>query len=183
MKDKKYRVIYIDPPWTFKSWSSKGDGKNANQHYDCMSIEDIENLPVYDLADKDCVLWCWMTDPLLPKQLNVVQKWGFKYVTMGFVWIKLNKKSPTPFVGTGYYTRANPEYCIIATKGKPGLPLVRNISKVVMSPIREHSRKPDIIRENIAKMYEGPRLEMFARQQTEGWDVWGNETTKFGGLY
>jgi N6-adenosine-specific RNA methylase IME4 len=179
-ENQKYKVIYSDPPWTFKTYSDKGKGKSPENHYDCMSWEDIEKLPVADLADDDCILFMWCTDPLLNKQIELPKLWGFEYKTVGFYWTKITKHGKN-FIGCGYYTRANPEMCLIFTKGKPGTPKVRNIRRWITSPVREHSRKPDIIRDHIAEMYDGPRLEMFARTSTPGWHVYGNETTKFNG--
>jgi len=177
-----YPILYIDPPWTFKTWSDKGLGKSAQKHYSCMSMEAIANLPISRIAAKDALICMWGTDPLLDKQIALFPIWGFRYVTMGWVWIKMNKITPTPFIGLGKYTRANPEYVMIGRRGTPQRPKVNNISEVVFSPIREHSRKPDIIRTYIEQMYDGPRLEIFARQETKGWDVLGNEIGKFKDL-
>ena len=115
----KYKVIYADPPWHFKSYSPKGDGRNAVQHYDCMSISDICNLPVDRISDNDCVLLMWVVDPMLPEALEVIKAWGFKYKTVGFTWAKQNKNDLGMFTGLGYWTRSNPEMCLLATKGKP----------------------------------------------------------------
>jgi N6-adenosine-specific RNA methylase IME4 len=177
-ENRKYKVIYSDPPWRFNTWSEKGKEKSPERHYSCMSLEDIEALPVGDLADKNCILFMWVTDPLLNKQILIPEKWGFVYKTVGFYWTKTTKKGKN-FIGCGYYTRANPEQCLIFTKGVPGAPKVRNIRRWITSPVREHSRKPDCIRDYISEMYDGPRLEMFARVQTPGWEVFGNETDKF----
>ncbi len=177
---KKYSVIYADPPWDFKSWSQKGEVKSAQNHYACMSMEDIGNLPVSSILDENAILFMWVTDPLLPKQIEIMEKWGFTYRTVGFVWVKMNKKSLTPFIGLGYYTRSNPEYLLIGVKGSVGRPKDKSISEIVMEPIREHSRKPDCIRDYIDRMYpDGNRLEMFARNRSFGWDVIGNQTDKF----
>ena len=145
-----------------------------------MTLEEIASLPVGEWADKDAILFMWVTDPLLPEQIKIGERWGFKYKTVGFYWTKTTVTGK-PFFGCGYYTRANPEMCLIFTKGSPGRPKLLNVRRWVTSPVREHSRKPDEIRDYIRDMYDGPRLEMFARTTTEGWDVWGNETTKFIG--
>lgn len=176
---KKYRVIYADPPWNFKTWSEKGEEKSAANHYSCMSMEDIGDLDVETISADNSILFMWATDPLLQDQIMVMNNWGFSYKTVGFNWIKMNKKAWTPFIGLGYYTRSNPEYCLIGTKGTPGRPKKKDISEVVFDRIREHSRKPDIIRQHIMDMYDGPYLELFARTQYPGWDVWGNEIEKF----
>jgi N6-adenosine-specific RNA methylase IME4 len=174
----KYKVIYSDPAWTFATYSAKGKGKSPEQHYQCMTMDDIAKLPVGDMAEKDAILFMWVTDPLIPQQIKVAEGWGFQYKTVGFYWTKTTN-SGKPFFGCGYYTRANPEMCMIFTKGTPGRPKLRNVRRWVTSPVREHSRKPDEIRDAIRDMYDGPRLEMFARTRTDAWDVWGNETDKF----
>ena len=169
-----YKVIYADPPWHFKSYSPKGDGRNANQHYSCMSITDICNLRVSDLAADDCVLLMWCVDPMLPEALEVIKAWGFKYKTVGFTWAKTNKTKPGFFTGLGYWTRGNPEMCLLATKGKPKR-LNKSIPQLVVEQRQEHSRKPDIVYNHIEKMLEGPYMELFARRKREGWNSWGNE--------
>jgi N6-adenosine-specific RNA methylase IME4 len=177
LPNKKYNIIYADPPWTFKTYSEKGEGRNATQHYDCMSLKDICDMPVQEIADKDCILFMWCTDPLLHKQIPIVEKWGFEYKTVGFTWAKTNKDKMKNyyFKGPGYWTRANTETCILATKGKPKR-LSGNVDRLVVSERREHSRKPDRIRGDIVKLCgDLPRIELFARQQWDGWDVWGNE--------
>ena len=104
--DKKYNIIYADPPWNFKNYSNKTSNSNVNQHYQTMSMQEIKNLPVQDIADKDCILFMWCTDPLLPKQLEVVDAWGFTYKTVGFYWIKENKNQQKSLYwkGVGYWT-------------------------------------------------------------------------------
>lgn len=178
-EEKKYSVIYADPPWTFASWSKKGEDKSAQNHYDCMTMKDINNLPVNDITEKNAVLFMWMTSPMIKQQMETIEAWGFQYKTMGFVWVKKNKKAWSNFFGLGYYSRANAEFCAICTKGKPGRPADRSISQIVESRIREHSRKPPEVKTAIEKMYGGERLEMFAREKSEGWDVFGNEYSKF----
>ena len=178
---KKYKTIYADPPWNFKNWSEKGDlskGRNAKFHYPCMSIKDICELPVSNIADDDCVLLMWTTDPMLEMSFDVIKSWGFKYKTVGFVWAKTNKHKLGFFQGLGYWTRANPEYCLLATKGSPKR-VSNNVNTLVVSNRREHSRKPDEMHTYIEQLLEGPYIELFARSTKEGWDSWGNETDKF----
>jgi N6-adenosine-specific RNA methylase IME4 len=175
----KFRVLYIDPPWAFSSWSKKGEGKSAQNHYKCMTMDELKALPIGDLGDDNSIMFMWCTNPLFPEQIKVMEKWGYTYKTIGFTWVKLNKKTPTPFIGLGYYSRSNCEYLIIGTKGKVGRPKNKSISSVVMSPIREHSRKPDIIRKYIEAMYDGPYIELFARTKIDGWECWGNQTDLF----
>ena len=140
-----------------------------------MSLDDIKNLPVRNHAMDDCVLLLWVTDPLLKKAFEVIEAWGFSYKTVGFLWAKQNKKSNTFFTGMGYWTRANPEQCLLATIGHPKRK-AKDVQRLIVSPRREHSRKPDEVRTKIEKLYGNiPRIELFARTRIEGWDVWGNE--------
>ena len=173
LPNKKYNIIYADPAWTFKTWSSKGVEKSPK--YDLMTIEDIKNMPVDNIADKDCILFIWVTYPLLKEGLDTIKSWNFKYKTCAFSWIKKNKKSDSLFWGLGYYTRSNNEICLLATKGKPKR-ISSAVHQVVIDKIREHSRKPDCVRDRIVQLCgDLPRIELFARQRVNGWDCWGNE--------
>lgn len=116
---KKYNIIYADPPWRYKVYSPKGLGRSAEMHYPTMSLEDIQMLPVGDLAADDCILFMWTTIPFLQNCFSVMRAWGFEYKTIAFVWIKQNKKSDNLFWGMGHWTRANAELCMLATKGHP----------------------------------------------------------------
>lgn len=181
----RYSVIYADPPWYFKSFSKKGEGRNAVSHYDCLSIEQICSMPVADMAEKDCVLLMWATDPLLPKALKVIEEWGFDYKTVGFYWVKTNKKVDLDrlserdfFCGLGYWTRANVEQCLLATKGKPKR-MARDVRRLVIDRRREHSRKPGEVYDRIERLVPGPYLELFARESRFGWDSWGDQVGMF----
>ncbi len=175
MEEKKYNVIYADPPWHYQVYSKKGAGRSADSHYPTMSIEDIRALPVEQLAAKDCALFLWVTFRFLLDGLSVLEAWGFSFKTVAFVGIKQNKKSDSLFWGMGYWTRANAELCILATKGSPKR-VSAGVHQVILSHIEEHSKKPQEARDRIEQlMGEGPRIELFARQKPEGWDVWGNE--------
>lgn len=174
-----YQVIYADPAWSYENWSKEGAHKNASSHYDCMTIDDIKKLPVGQLASKDCVLFLWVTDPLLQEGLDVMKAWGFKYQTVAFTWAKQARVNHDKWhMGLGYWTRANPEMCLLGTTGKPER-LGKGVRQLVMEPIREHSRKPDRMYGDIEKLVDGPYLELFARNKREGWDSWGNQTDKF----
>ena len=132
-------------------------------------------MPVEKIADKDCVLLMWVTDPLLEKAFKVIDAWGFTYKTVGFTWAKSNKSNMGMFTGLGYWTRCNPEMCLLATKGKPKR-VSKSVAQLVIDQRREHSRKPDRIRNDIIELCgDLPRIELFARQKTKGWDVWGNQ--------
>ena len=169
---KKYKIIYADPPWRYDQKRLQGV---AEKHYATMNINDICALPVADLADKDCVLFLWATFPMLPEALKLIQAWGFEYKTVAFVWLKQNKKTPSWFYGLGFWTRGNAEVCLLAKKGKPKRSSA-SVHQFIISPVEQHSKKPDITRERIVElMGDVPRIELFARQKAEGWDVWGNE--------
>lgn len=179
--NEKYDVIYADPPWKFLTYSNKGLGKSAEQHYDTMTFQDICDMPIKDIANKDCVLLIWTIDSLLLETQKVIEAWGFEYKTMGFVWVKTNKKSDSLFWGMGYWGRANTEYCLLATRGKPKR-YSKGVHKVIMDKIREHSRKPDCMYDKIEQLLgkDTKKIELFARNQyNDGWDVFGNQVDKF----
>ena len=140
-----------------------------------MSADDICSLPVADIAEDNCVLFLWVTFPNLQESFRVIKAWGFEYRTVAFVWVKRNKKAINWFMGLGYWTRANAEICLLAVKGKPKR-VSKSVRQIIDSPIERHSKKPDETRERIIDlMGDLPRIELFARQKTDGWDVWGNE--------
>lgn len=173
--DKKYGIIYADPPWQYQTYSKKGQGRSAESHYPTMSIEDIKALPVGELAAKDSTLFMWITFPSMQTAFQVLDAWGFSYKTVAFVWVKQNRISDSLFMGMGYWTRANSEICILATKGHPKR-ADPGVHQVIMSHIERHSKKPDEARQRIVQlMGDLPRIELFARQHAEGWDCWGNE--------
>ena len=172
--DKKYNIIYADPAWNYETWS-EGASRNVKGKYKTMSMKEIWDLPVKDICEKDCILFIWVTYPKLIDCMETIKKWGFTYKTCGFSWIKKNKKSDSLFLGMGYWTRANNEICLLATKGKPKK-ISSSVRQVVLDPIREHSRKPDCVRNRIVELLgDLPRIELFARQKVEGWDSWGDE--------
>ena len=140
-----------------------------------MSIADICALPVHTLAAPDCVLFLWVTFPILPDAFKVIETWGFSYKSVAFVWVKPNKNKEGWFYGMGNWTRANAEICLLATKGTPKRE-ARNVQQIISEPRREHSRKPDVTRERIIHLCgDLPRVELFAREALPGWAVWGNE--------
>lgn len=165
----------MDPPWQFKVYSDKGQGRSAERHYQTMTMEEIKNLPVCDLADKDCAMFMWTTLPVLKESFSVLERWGFEYKTVAFVWIKKNRKADSLFWGMGYWTRSNAEVCLLATRGNPKR-LAANVHQIIISRIEEHSRKPEEARSRIEQlMGDVPKIELFARRKAVGWDVWGNE--------
>lgn len=171
--NKKYDIIYADPPWSYKDKKCNG---NCEDHYNTMKIDDICNLPIKDITSDNCVLFLWCTYPMLQEGLKVIESWGFKYKTIGFQWIKLNKKGKGFFFGLGRWTRGNSECCLIGVKGKPKR-VSNSVSQLIVSPIREHSKKPDETRDKIIDLLGNDKIkiELFARECIDGWDSWGNE--------
>ena len=181
--DKKYQIIYADPPWRFRNWSmaelakrgEKWARRNGRSPYDVMDDADIYKLPVKDIADKNCVLFLWATYPKLQEAIETVRAWGFAYKTVAFTWVKKNKKSDGYHFGLGYWTRGNPEICLLATRGKPKR-IDASVANLTISRLGEHSQKPAEIRDKITQLLgDIPRIELFARQYADGWDCWGNE--------
>lgn len=169
---RKYQVIYADPPWRYRQKNVQGAAEN---HYPTMSLEELCALPIKEIATPDCTLFLWATLPQLPEAIHLIRAWGFSFKTAAFVWVKLNRKANSLFMGLGHWTRANAEICLLATKGHPKRQ-ARNVRQVIVSHVEEHSKKPDEARRRIETlMGDVPRIELFARQHPSGWDVWGNE--------
>ena len=175
---KKYKIIYADPPYYFKTYSKKGESRSATKHYDCMGFDDICNMPVSNIVDLDCVLFMWVTDPFLEKAFKIINQWSFTYKTVAFTWVKGQQNQYLDydfFKGMGYWTRANPEMCLLATKGNPKR-LSKNVEQFILSPRRKHSQKPDEIRDRIVQLCgDLPRIELFARTRCKGWDSHGDQ--------
>ena len=174
--DKKYGIIYIDPAWEYDHKSVGGSGSSAsNQKYDVMSHAELKELQIQKIADENCILFCWATYPKLSEAIDLIKSWEFTYKTVAFTWIKTNKKSSSYFFGMGSWTRSNAEICLLATKGKPKR-LDAGISQIIVSPVQEHSKKPNIVRDKIIQLVgDLPRIEIFARTKVHGWDVIGND--------
>lgn len=174
-----YGVIYADPPWPFENYSAKGESRNPNRHYRTMGLPQLKALPVGHLAGDRCALFMWATDPLLPQAIEVMQVWGFRYATVAFTWTKRTPNDTGWHMGTGYYTRANPEMCLLGVTASMGRPRSRGVRQLIVEPVRQHSRKPDRIPADIEALFPGPYLELFARTRRPGWDCWGDEVEKF----
>jgi len=174
LPNKKYGVIYADPPWLFRTRSDKGKEKSPEKHYDCMSLNDICNMNIKDISKPDSVLLMWVCDPMLDQAFKVIDAWGFTYKTVGFTWAKTNKNTMGFFTGLGYWTRGNPEMCLLATRGRPKRKS-KSISQLVISQRKKHSEKP-LLHKDIEDLVDGPYIELFARAKPRaGWDYWGNE--------
>lgn len=192
LKRNHYGVVYCDPPWHFTRYSEKlspgSRGKAPQDHYRTMSDEEIGRLPVVDLAARDCVLIMWATFPKLNVALKTCGLWGFKYKTVAFSWLKADVSTLDMFSAPkdadmfmGYWTRSNGEVALLATRGTPKR-VHADVLQGIIEPAREHSRKPDCVRQRIERLVNGPYCELFARQRFPNWDSWGDQRDKFGAV-
>lgn len=180
----KYRVILADPPWQGYGAAHYGLKKKMpwlpTNHYPTMTAKQIALLPVSAQAADVSVLFLWATTPRLREALTVMDAWGFEYVTTAFVWVKLGRDGRIRRPALGAYTKQNAEFCLLGKMGAPAhLRKARNVNQILETVPREHSRKPDQQYSRIMRLFDGPYLELFARQQWPGWDVWGNQTNLF----
>lgn len=176
--NKKYKIIYADPPWEYSSDpnSKRGIWGLAHQQYQTLSMNDLKELPVKDIADDNCILFMWATFPNLQQALDLIKAWGFEYKTVAFVWEKLDKTNNTPKkYGLGWYTRSNCEIVMLARRGKFDRQSA-SVQQIVKSTISNHSKKPNEVRNRIIKLCgDISRIELFARTKISGWDTWGND--------
>ena len=177
---KKYKTIYADPPWQFQNRT----GKVAPEHkrltrYNTMKLEEIKQLPVSKVADERSHLYLWVPNALLPEGLEVMKAWGFEYKT-NIIWEKIRKDGMPDGRGVGFYFRNVTEILLFGIKGDKNRTLDPGRSQVnlIRSIKREHSRKPDEFIPLIQNCSPGPYLELFARGNREGWDMWGNQATE-----
>lgn len=178
LPEGKYQIILADPAWEYDRTVGQGV---AIEQYQLMGLEQIKELKIKELTAVDCILFLWATFPKLKEALEVIEAWGFEYKTVAFTWIKTNKNNNKPFFGIGSYFKSNAEICLLATKGEPHKFVKDNsMSSVIISPLREHSRKPDeamiMIERLVGKI---PKIQLFSRKKYENWDNWGNETERF----
>lgn len=176
---RHYGFAKIDPPWRFETYSEEGKGKSAEQHYECWDIERIYSLPISDLARPDGMwVWLYTTAPMLLEAIECFKRWGVTYVSNG-VWVKMTKDNSRPTFGTGYVLRNCHEPFLIGKIGKPKVH-DRGCRSAILSPRREHSRKPEEgydLAERIAGPH--PKADVFARQLRSGWDAFGDQLEKF----
>lgn len=194
-----FRVMLADPPWEYSARSPLGLTKSAQKHYECQDIEWIKALPVEALAADDCALFLWCTWPLMREWSGVIDAWGFKFAGLAWEWIKFNAETGKYAFGGGYGTRKNLEPCLLCTRGDPQLretvEFFGSVEKanshsvrdfIERAPLdciretrREHSRKPVEQYARIETLFDGPYVELFAREARCGWSSWGNEADKF----
>jgi N6-adenosine-specific RNA methylase IME4 len=173
---KKYDIVYLDPPWDYKgqlqhSKPGTGDTGGAARHYGTLKLSRLKQFPIQTILADDALVFMWVTNPHLDQGIELIKSWGLKYATVAFVWDKTK-------VNPGFYTMSQCELCIVAKKGKIPRPRgARNIRQLVTHPREQHSKKPDDVRHRIEAMFpEQTKVELFAREKSEGWDCWGNET-------
>lgn len=173
----KYKVLLLDAPWKYNSRANHKTRfrGGAYGHYPLMSMDEIKKLPIDQLGEDNSALFMWCTFPYLDDQIKLFEHWGYRYRTVAFTWIKTNIKNEKPFFGVGYYTKSNAEVCLLGIRGKMK-PISNSVSSVIISPRREHSRKPDEARERIVELFgDVKRIELFARPPLiDGWDTLGN---------
>lgn len=167
-----FGAILADPPWSFRTYANDNVAPaRGTQPYAVMSLDDIKALPVQSVAARDCLLFMWTVSHLQAEAYEVARAWGFKPVSIAFIWDKDR-------MGMGYWTRQEAEVCHLFKRGKPRR-LSKGVRQIIRAPRREHSRKPDETYGRIESLVAGPYLELFARQAQPGWTAWGNEVGKF----
>lgn len=174
--EKKYDIIYADPPWAYHD-TLGGNAKMGAMPYPTMTNEEICAMPIGNkIAKKDSILFIWATMPKLQEALDVIKAWGFKYKTCAFCWVKQNPKSGGIYAGLGRWVQGNAELCLLATKGHPHR-ISKSVKQIVMAPRGRHSAKPSEVRDRIVQLMgeDMDRIELFARDYADGWDCWGNE--------
>jgi N6-adenosine-specific RNA methylase IME4 len=187
----RYGVILADPPWHFAGYSESGSGvpqRADDQHYQTMDFAALAALPVARLAASDCALFMWSTSSHTPQAFDLARRWGFTFSSKAFTWAKVNKGASDDtmafapsswFMGLGHGTRRQTEDCWLFFRGSPRR-MDAGVRELIVARIREHSRKPDQTYSAIERLYRGPRCELFSRSHRDGWEVWGNDTGKFG---
>jgi len=180
MSNKKYQIIYADPPWQYRKSPNIHNGhqrKTAEDNYLTMSMEEIAELPITKIAEDDCALFLWVTNPRLYGDRNtdgkftpfhIMRSWGFDYRTL-LTWVK-------PGFGLGSYFRGNTEHVLFGIRGRMFIPTDIREGNIISAPRGRHSEKPEAMRDLIDRVYpNGSRIELFARRKALGWDCWGNE--------
>lgn len=172
LPEGRFGALLVDPPWSFRTYSKTNVAPaRGEQPYDVMSLEDIKALPVADVAAPNSLLFMWTVSHLQAAAIEVAEAWGFKPVSIAFVWDKGR-------MGMGYWTRQEVEICHLFKRGKPSRKS-KGVRSVIRAPRREHSRKPDEQYGRIESLVDGPYLELFARQAWSGWSAWGNQVGKY----
>lgn len=196
--DGGFGLIMADPPWKFRGWVANANpesSRSADRHYDTMTLDEILAMPVKSIAARDAHLMLWITMPFLAAGIHVplMRAWGFKPSSSAFVWMKTKRKTARQYqwvtlaelpqflhFGQGHTTRKNVEICLLGRRGNAKR-LAKDVAEPIIAPVREHSRKPDEAYERARRYAGGPYLELFSREERDGWTTWGNESGKFNG--
>lgn len=180
--NKKYNIIYADPPWQFGSKAYQDNSRTMlsldKTQYPTMTIDEIKNLPIKNIIADNAACFLWVTDSHLKEGLEVLESWGFKYKTIAFNWIK-HYESGEVCVNFAPWTLKSWEICLLGFKGSMGkFKKSNNVRGLITSIRTKHSKKPEEARNKIITLFGDsiPKLELFARQKHKGWDSWGNET-------
>ena len=180
-EQKKYKIIYADPPWSYGSKSAVNNStgnqiKPLTDHYNTMSLNELKEMPIKNIIDDDCACFMWVTDSHLDEAIEILKSWGFKYKTIAFNWVKITSKG-NYCKNVAPWTMKSSEICLLGTKGAMTKhKKINNIESLVIAERTKHSKKPHEVRKRIELLFgDLPRLEMFARSASPGWDVFGNE--------
>jgi site-specific DNA-methyltransferase (adenine-specific) len=179
-KCKKYQVIYADPPWTYGS-AGNSIQNQCNKHYPTMTIDEMSKIPIKDVSDSNCALFLWVSNPQLPKALELINIWGFEFKTVFKVWRKTYSNGD-PVCVPGWWSRSSVELLLVASKGSPLKQKTTNNEpqEYVSQRTLLHSEKPDEIRDSVYNFLNVQnRLEVFGRKKVSDWDIWGLEMENF----
>lgn len=173
--NKKYGIIYADPPWDYKGQLQHTgiggkDSGGAVRHYPTVPVSEMETWDIAAISKDNCLLFMWTSSPHLDQAIRLGKAWGFKWATVAFVWDKQR-------VNPGFYTMSQCELCLVFKRGRIPQPRgARNVKQLVQTKRTRHSEKPDVVRKRIEQMFpHQSKIELFARKQTHGWDTWGLE--------
>lgn len=180
MNEKKYSIIYADPPWHYSSRSHQDSGRGFSdlKPYPTLNQDSLKKMggAVSEISETNAACFMWVTDSHLKEGIQLLESWGFQYKTIAFVWIK-NYKSGRRCVNFAPWTLKSSEICLLGIRGKMSQHKIsNNVYQLVEAERTSHSKKPDQVRDRIVQLFgDIPRVELFARQASTGWDVWGNE--------
>ena len=181
LPNKKYNIIYADPPWHYGSKSAVNNTtgsaiKPLSDHYSTMSLQELKNMSIKNMTKDDAACFMWVTDSHIDEALEVLRSWGFAYKTIAFNWIKTTSKG-NYCKNVAPWTMKSSEICLLGIKGRmTKYKQANNIESLVIAQRTQHSQKPNEVRKRIEDLFgDLPRIELFAREKTDGWDVWGDE--------
>lgn len=169
----QFEIILADPPWTYANMKER-DTAMGGITYPTMSLDEIKQLPIQSISAQNCALFLWATMPLLKEAIQVIEAWGFNYITCAFTWVKLNPSGEGIYSGLGHWTNGNAELVLMGKRGHPQRNQ-KSVKQIIMAPRGRHSAKPAEIHDRIVRlMGDRPRIELFARDEVPGWTCVGN---------